>query len=150
MPRMTRFGVSLEPGLLERFDAFVKAAHHRNRSAALREIVRSYLVDRDWAGGTRTIAAVVGLVLHNRSPLTLRRLQLITSAQRTLVVSDSAYPFHDDYTLRVIVLFGPAKALQTLANSLITCRGVLHGNVIPLVPAPPCQQPASPTLHPPP
>ncbi len=138
MARMTRCGVSLEHGLLARFDQYVKHARHRNRSAALREIVRAYLVGRDWAGGDRTIAAVVGLVLHNDAADVLRRLQQIIRAQRALVLSDSNYHLHDDYTVQTIVLHGAGRAVQALAEQLISCRGVVHGNVIPLVPAPPC------------
>lgn len=138
MARMTRFGVSLERGLLARFDQYVALARHRNRSAALREIVRSYLVSRDWTDGSRQVAALVGLVLHDHSPDALRRLQSTKRAQRTLVTSDSAYHLHDDYTLHAIVLFGPGRDVQSLAARLISCRGVVHGNVMPLIPAPPC------------
>lgn len=138
MRRMTRFGVSLEQGLLQRFDAYVKEARHRNRSAALREIIRNYLVSREWTAGTRDVAALIGLVIHNDSPGVLRRLQSLARAHRHYLLSSSSYHLHDDYTLVVAVLFGPAQLLQSVAQEFLSCRGVVHGNVIPLVPAPPC------------
>jgi len=143
MARMTRFGVSLERGLLARFDQYLSRARYRNRSAALREIVRSYLVARDWADGSRHVAALVGLVLHDLSPDALRRLQSLKRSHRSFVISDSAFHLHDDYTVHAILLYGPGRDVQSLSQRLISCRGVVHGDVIPLIPAPPCSHDTS-------
>ncbi|MBR4820427.1 ribbon-helix-helix protein, CopG family, partial [bacterium] len=43
MAKMTRFGVSLEEGLLKKFDAKIEAIGYRNSSAALRDLVRHFL-----------------------------------------------------------------------------------------------------------
>ena len=138
MARMTRFGVSLEQGLLERFDSYVEAAGHRNRSAALREIIRQYLVVQQWDENRGPVAAVVGLVYHNDSHDVLARLQAIKVAQRTLIVADSQHYLHAQYTLNVVVLAGGSDSVQAAARQLQGCRGVVHGDVIRAAPGPPC------------
>jgi CopG family nickel-responsive transcriptional regulator len=135
---MTRFGVSLEAGLLERFDRYVEEAGHRNRSAALREIIRQYLVTEQWDEHRGDVAAVVGLVYHNASHDVLARLQAVKIAHRDLIVSDSQHYLHAHYTLNVVVLAGNGAEIRTVAQKLKGCRGVVHGDVIRAAPGPPC------------
>lgn len=40
-----RFGVSMDPELLERFDVFIKKYGYKNRSDAIREIITERLID---------------------------------------------------------------------------------------------------------
>ncbi len=138
MPRMTRFGVSLEQGLLAKFDEHISKAGYRNRSAALREVVRNYLVSREWETGTRNIAAVVSLVFHNGSRDALRRLEKVRVTNRARVLSTTRHHLHAQYTLEVIVLFGPGSKVRSIAEQLLGCRGVVNGSVAPAVTGPPC------------
>lgn len=136
---MTRFGASLERGLLERFDAFVQEARHRNRSAALREIIRDHLVARNWHARSGPIAAVVSLVYHNRARGVSAALQSVLTRQRAYVVGDTSYYVHDHYTVRVIILHGMAPQVRAVADALLGCKGVVHGSATPLMPGPPCK-----------
>ena len=135
---MTRFGVSLEPGLLARFDAFVHEARHRNRSAALREIIRDHLVGRSWNESAGPIAAVVSMVYHNRARRVTAALQAVLTRQRAYVVGDTSYYVHDQYTVRVLILHGMAPHVRAVADALLGCKGVVHGSATPLMPGPPC------------
>ena len=44
MDNVIRFGVSFEPKLLERFDKIIEKKGYRNRSEAIRDIAREYVV----------------------------------------------------------------------------------------------------------
>jgi len=136
---MTRFGVSLEPGLLARVDAFVHEARHRNRSAALREIIRDHLVARSWNASASPIAAVVSMVYHNRARHVTAALQAVLTRQRACVVGDTSYYAHDQYTVRVLILHGMAPQVRAVADALLGCKGVVHGSATPLMPGPPCK-----------
>ncbi len=136
---MIRFGVSLERGLLERFDAFVHEARHRNRSAALREIIRDHLVGRSWCESAGPIAAVVSMVYHNRARHVTAALQAVLTRQRAYVVGDTSYYVHDQYTVRVLILHGMAPHVRAVADALLGCKGVVHGSATPLMPGPPCK-----------
>ncbi|HOQ28330.1 MAG TPA: ribbon-helix-helix protein, CopG family, partial [Armatimonadota bacterium] len=43
-----RFGVSMAPDLLSRFDEVIAARGYTNRSEAIRDLIRDYLVAEDW------------------------------------------------------------------------------------------------------
>ncbi|HOS95109.1 MAG TPA: ribbon-helix-helix protein, CopG family, partial [Armatimonadota bacterium] len=45
---LQRFGVSMDSRLLSAFDDRIQAAGYTNRSEALRDMVRDYLVEHEW------------------------------------------------------------------------------------------------------
>ena len=138
MATMTRCGVSLKQGLLDKFDAYIRDRGYRNRSAALRDVVRDFLVTREWQTGEHTIAAVVSLVYNHDARDVLSRLQKIKTQYRAHVLSCMQHPVHEQYSLDVIVLSGPARTIKRIADQFIGCRGVIHGTVTPTTPGPPC------------
>lgn len=138
MPHMTRCGVSFEAGLLKKLDAVVAHAGFRNRSAALREIIRAYLVSTEWSDGDEEMAGVVSLVFHRRSSTILRALSDIKAAHRAAVIGDTFHYLHDDYTINILVLYGQPRHVRAIADKCLTCRGVVHGTITPLTPRPPC------------
>ncbi len=139
MTQMTRCGVSLESGLLKKLDKVVADAGYRNRSAALREIIRDYLVREDWDSGRTPMACVVSLVFHRKSPEVLRKLTDIKAIHRSFVTGDTFYHLHEDYSVNIVLLHGTQKDVRAIADSFLGCRGVVHGTVTPMNPGPPCK-----------
>ncbi|MHA2431409.1 MAG: ribbon-helix-helix protein, CopG family, partial [Promethearchaeota archaeon] len=43
MDAITRFGVSIEPDLLKKFDKYIKNKGYQNRSEAIRDLIRKTL-----------------------------------------------------------------------------------------------------------
>ena len=48
MSTVTRFGISMDSRLLERFDAYIGNHGYTNRSEAVRDLVRDRLVQDEW------------------------------------------------------------------------------------------------------
>ena len=48
MEKVIRFGVSINPKLLERFDNIIKEKGYTNRSEAIRDLIRDFLVAEEW------------------------------------------------------------------------------------------------------
>ena len=44
MEKITRFGVSIEPDLLKKFDKIIRMEGYTNRSEAIRDLVRNNLI----------------------------------------------------------------------------------------------------------
>lgn len=139
MTHITRCGVSLESGLLKKLDKVVADAGYRNRSAALREIIRDYLVREDWDSDRTPMAGVVSLVFHRKSSDVLKRLADVKSDYRTTVTGDTFYHLHDDYSVNIVLLHGNPQDVRYIAQAFLSCRGVVHGTLTPINPGPPCE-----------
>ncbi len=55
MAKLVRFGVSMEEGLLARFDALIRELGYSNRSEAIRDLVRERLVRHEWEAGEEVV-----------------------------------------------------------------------------------------------
>ncbi|MBO7543382.1 CopG family ribbon-helix-helix protein [bacterium] len=137
MAKMTRFGVSLEEGLLRKFDAKIEAIGYRNRSAALRDLVRHFLKQSADLKLKGEVYAVVTIVMK----LSGEEMKAFSELKRSLggLVKSSQVQFgKDDYFLDVCVLFGEQSELKEAAERLMGLRGILSSSVQYYDMLPPC------------
>jgi CopG family nickel-responsive transcriptional regulator len=129
MGRLTRFGVSFDSELLKRFDALCDQRGYQTRSEAIRNLVRSTLVEQEWGNSSQDVAATLTLVYdHHKSDLA----QKITAAQHDAyhLIITTTHVHLDHYNcLEVLVLKGPSCEVRELAERLIATRGIKYGNL---------------------
>jgi len=129
---MERFSISMEAELLRAFDAALKERGYQNRSEAIRDLVRNYLVEREWDEAAREVVGVVTLVYdHHASQVSQRLLELQHHAAHVLVLCSTHVHLDPEHCLEVVVLQGKPLAVRNLAEDLIGTRGVKHGRFIP-------------------
>ncbi|NIM10515.1 MAG: nickel-responsive transcriptional regulator NikR [Candidatus Aminicenantes bacterium] len=130
MSKVTRFGVSLETSLLEKFDQLNRRAGYKNRSEAIRDLIREKLVSEEWRTSDQETVGVFSLVYdHHQRDLnkTLNNIQ-----HRYLEVIISSTHIHIDHynCLEVIILKGKVDIIKKITDELTSTRGVKHGKLI--------------------
>ena len=124
-----RFGVSLDSDLLERFDALCESRGYETRSEAIRDLLRSALVQQEWEDSAREVAATLTLVYdHHKSDLAQR----ITTAQHDahhLIVTTLHVHLDHHNCLEVLVLKGRGADVRDLAERLTSTKGVKYGQL---------------------
>ena len=67
---ITRFGISLEKALIERFDSLIRKKGYANRSEAIRDLIRDSLVMEEWeAGNVETVGTITLVYSHHTREL---------------------------------------------------------------------------------
>ncbi len=129
MSQTARFGISIDRRLLERFDGLIAAKGTPNRSEAIRDLIRSSLVDKQWEHGERETVGTVTLVYEHRTRELSDKLNARQHVHHDSIVS--VLHVHLDRTncLEVAVLKGRAKDIKLLADRLIGTKGVKHGTL---------------------
>ena len=129
MGNTIRFGVSLDSELLERFDALCDQRGYETRSEAIRDLLRSTLVEQEWEDSGKDIAATLTLVYdHHKSDLA----QKVTNAQHDahhLIITTLHVHLDHHNCLEVLVLKGPGQEVRGLAERLIATKGVMFGKL---------------------
>jgi CopG family nickel-responsive transcriptional regulator len=124
-----RFGVSLDSDLLERFDALCDEREYQTRSEAIRDLIRNTLVQREWENTGHDVAATLTLVYdHHKSDLA----QKMTNAQHDahqLIIATLHVHLDHYHCLEILVLKGPGKDVQGLAQRLVATKGILFGKL---------------------
>ncbi len=127
---IARFGVSVPQELVEAFDKRIRAKGYRNRSEAIRDIMRDYLVAGEWERSDGVVVGTITVVYdHGRRELT----HVLTELQHTFHASVACSThIHLDARncLEVVVVKGAAKQVRRIADRLISTRGVKHGKLV--------------------
>lgn len=128
MALLTRFSVSLEKELLDKFDHKIGLEHYPTRSKAVADLIRDNLVARQWTEG-KAVAGVIILVYdHHKRDLT-NRLTRIQHDFHHLIISTQHIHLDHDNCLEIVVVEGKPQKVQVLAHKLKTTKGVKHGSL---------------------
>ena len=129
MGKTIRFGISLDADLLEQFDALCEKQGSPNRSEAIRDLIRAALVEDRWQRENSLVAGTLTMVYdHHKSDLAQR----LTAQQHDfhdLIITTLHVHLDHHNCLEVLLLKGEAQQLQTLANSLLSIKGVKTGQL---------------------
>ncbi|HVG39614.1 MAG TPA: nickel-responsive transcriptional regulator NikR [Pyrinomonadaceae bacterium] len=137
MSDLTRFGVSVEDDLLENFDRLIAGQGYGNRSEALRDLMREALVRSRIEQHPERADVLGSLTLvydHHARELTDRMAQLQHDHHGLVISVLHVHLSHDD-CMEVIVLRGKSKAVHSLAEGLLSVKGVKHGKLFLTLPA---------------
>lgn len=130
MNNMARFGVSMDAGLLERFDTLSERKGYANRSEAIRDLVRNALVEEKCSHGDEEIVGTVTIVYDHHQHGLSDRLTEQQHGHHEAVVSTLHVHLNRSDCLEVIVVKGKATDVQRLADRLIGTKGVKHGRLV--------------------
>lgn len=129
MGKTIRFGVSLDSDLLKRFDDLCEQKSYQTRSEAIRDLIRSALVQREWEDPEREIIGVLSLVYdHHQSDLSQKLTEIQHDALDVIITSLHIHLDHDN-CLEVLILRGNGAKIKETAERLISTKGVKHGNL---------------------
>lgn len=130
MPKVIRFGVSLEDDLLRSFDRSIAEMGYANRSEAIRDLIRDHLIQKKVAKGEGEIVGVVTLVYDHRT----HRLgdTLADMQHKAQVAVNASLHIHLDVhnCLEVIVIRGDGGKVHEVAGKLIATKGVQNGKLV--------------------
>ena len=121
--------MAIDTGLLERFDRLIAGRGYTNRSEAFRDMIREELVEQSWASPENQVVGTVTLVYDHHVRLLGDKLTGIQHDYHHSVLSTLHVHLDHDLCLEVIVIRGKAGTVRSLADALISAKGVKHGSL---------------------
>jgi CopG family nickel-responsive transcriptional regulator len=130
MSEKERVSLAIEPELLARFDAMI-ARSGGNRSEAVRGMIRSRVIEQEWASSSSgdAVATVTLVYDHSKRELSDRMLDVGHHNHQAIVASMHIHLDHD-HCLEMIALRGKPQQLRAIADQLIGMKGVKHGQIV--------------------
>lgn len=127
MADLTRFGISIDDNLLQRFDDLLARKGYVNRSEAIRDLIRNALVEDQWTRGDEETVGTMTLVYDHHTRDLADKLTEHQHSHHDQIVSALHVHLDAHHCLEVLVLRGKAADLKRIADRLIGTRGVKHG-----------------------
>lgn len=120
----------MPPQLAKAFDRVIRRRGYTNRSEAIRDIIRAYLVEEQWAAQDKEVVGTVTLVYdHHKHDLECVLTDLQHQHHHCVLCSQHVH-LDAHNCLETVVLRGDPQEVRSIADALIGTRGVKHGKLV--------------------
>ena len=131
-----RFGISIDSNLLAQFDQLIETKGYTNRSEAIRDLIRDYLVEEEWqhqaddASAGQTAVGTITLVYNHQIREMADRLTDLQHQFHEQIVSVLHVHLDAHNCLEVLVVKGNKSDIQMIAGRLSSTKGVKHCKLV--------------------
>jgi CopG family nickel-responsive transcriptional regulator len=129
MNELSRIGVAIDAGLLEKFDQLIARRGYTNRSEAFRDLIRDALVEKTWEAPDAKVVGTVTIVYDHHVRLLNEKLTDLQHEYYHHILSTLHVHLDHDNCLEVLVVRGRAADVRRIADTLISTKGVKHGRL---------------------
>ena len=129
MQQIERIGVSLEKGLLSKFDRLIAKKGYQSRSEAIRDVIRQQLSEERLADPKARAVAVVFVVYDHHSTKLVEKLTDLQHYHLLQTISSMHIHLDEHDCLEVIVLRGKVAEINKMAENILSQKGVKLGKI---------------------
>lgn len=130
MPKLERFGVSMENELLSRFDSLIEQRGYQSRSEAIRDLVRQELVKEQWADPDAEVVGTLTIAYEHHEHELSNVLAELQHQHHEHILCSTHVHLDPHNCLEVIIVRGKSSRIKQIADTLISTRGVKHGQMV--------------------
>jgi CopG family nickel-responsive transcriptional regulator len=129
-----RIGVSIENDLLTRFDKAISIKGYKNRSEAIRDLIRKDLSDRKLTNPKAQAVAVVSLVYDHHATKLMQKLTALQHSHLLKTISSIHIHLAKHECMEVVVLRGRVSEINEIGEKMLSLKGVKLGriNLVPI------------------
>jgi len=124
-----RFGVSMSPKLLERFDESIVRKGYTNRSEAIRDLIRESLVEMEWKTNDEEVVGTITIIYSHTTRELADKLTDFQHQAHQAIISTLHIHLDEHNCLEVMVVRGRNNFVREIAERLISTKGVKHGKL---------------------
>ena len=128
MSSIARFGVSLDKGLLGKFDKLIESKSYTNRSEAFRDLIRQELVKKEWQDAHEVVGAITLIYDHHKRELVNTLLDIQHEFGSCIISSQHIHIDHNN-CLEILAVKGSPEKVQRLSENLKAVKGVKHSTL---------------------
>lgn len=129
MGNIKRFGVSVEEELLKKFDEVIERQGYNNRSEAIRDLIRDYLVKEKWRMKKEKIIGNISVIYEHDVYDLSNKLIDIQHNYHDVIISTLHVHFDEKNCLEVILVKGRVQRIKKLYNEISSLKWVKHTDI---------------------
>lgn len=128
--KIIRFGVSVPEELLEKFDQIIAEKGYVNRSEAIRDLMRDFIVRHEWEEGDKEVAGTITMLYNHDEADVVKELLDLQHDYINEIISSIHVHMDEHNCLEVVIVKGKAKRIKEIADRLLSLKGVKHGKLV--------------------
>jgi CopG family nickel-responsive transcriptional regulator len=126
---VSRISMSLPYALLKELDRMVSERGFISRSQAIADMLHQFLIEHKRERGDDIMVGTVTLVYDNSVAGLQKQLADLQARHIDEVISSLHVHLVRNQTMEVILVQGPVRTLQAIADEMISRRGVISGKM---------------------
>ncbi len=126
---VSRISISLPEKLLRDLDRMVKERGFESRSQAVNEMLHNALTEHSNDVGDDVMVGIIALFYNNAVRGLQKQLADLQVRYIDEVISSLHVHLMDNKTMEVVLVQGPARTLQMIADEMTAKRGVISGRI---------------------
>ena len=130
MEKTVRFSISINAELLQKFDEAIRERMYTNRSKAIGDLIRDFIVEREWESSEREVMGSLTLIYDHETRGIVDRLTDIQHKKYPNVISTVHLHLDEHNCMEVLAIKGFPDEVREISDRLISCRGVKHGKLV--------------------
>ena len=130
MSDLTRTTLAIEKDLLEKFDQWMAGHGYVNRSEAVRDLMRSALVQKEWSSPSAKVVATLSIIYDHADHTLAQELTDMQHEEHHAIMCSQHVHLDHQRCLESILLSGPVRQLRRIADRIIARRGVKLGKLV--------------------
>jgi CopG family nickel-responsive transcriptional regulator len=127
---LQRIGISIEEKLLSQFDNLIEKKGYTNRSEAIRDLIREYLVEEEWRQGEGDSVGTITLVYNHHLREMADKMTDLQHQYHEKIVSVLHVHLDAHNCLEVMVVKGEKSEIQAIAGRMSSLKGVKHCKLV--------------------
>ena len=129
MSKLTRTAMAIEKDLLGRFDKWMTSHGYSNRSEAMRDLIRSALVEAQWEKPASKVLATLSIIYDHEQRELPQQLTALQHADHHAILCSQHVHLDKHKCLEVIIMSGTARQLRRICDAITAAKGVLAGKL---------------------
>jgi CopG family nickel-responsive transcriptional regulator len=126
---VSRISISLPEKLLRDLDRMVRERGFESRSQAVNEMLHNALTEHSNDVGDDVMVGIIALFYNNAVRGLQKQLADLQVRYIDEVISSLHVHLMDNKTMEVVLVQGPARTLQMIADEMTAKRGVIFGRI---------------------
>jgi CopG family nickel-responsive transcriptional regulator len=126
---VSRISISLPEKLLAELESMVADRDFASRSQAINDMLHKSLLEHRRQLGDDVMVGIVTLYYKNAVPGLQKEIATLQARHIDEVISSLHIHLAHNQTMEVILVQGPARKLQEIADQMTTRRGVISGSM---------------------
>ncbi len=130
MRGVVRKGIAFDRDILRDFDALIRARGYKNRSEAIRDLIRKELVCARAEVPSGSMVASLTITYNHHSHNLQQELTHIQHDHPGLILCTLHVHVDGEVCMEILALKGATRDIKRLSDRIISTKGVLHGELV--------------------
>jgi CopG family nickel-responsive transcriptional regulator len=129
MATVERITASIEKDLLERFESYISSHGFPSRSEAIKNLIRSALVEQEWQKGKDVAGAISITYDHHKTGLLQKLTETQHQFEKLIICSQHVHLDHHN-CMEVVMVRGRVAEIRRLLELINAIKGIKHSTIM--------------------